>query len=51
MKRLHVHVSVDNLADGIRFYSGMFAAQPAAGKADYSKRRPDIGREEDITRC
>ena len=26
MKRLHVHVSVENIADSIRFYSGMFGA-------------------------
>src|SRR3569833_2459414 len=37
MKRLHVHVSVDNLADSIRFYSGMFAAQPTVIKPDYAK--------------
>jgi hypothetical protein len=28
MKRLHVHVSVDDLAQSIRFYSTLFAAQP-----------------------
>jgi hypothetical protein len=37
MKRLHVHVSVDNLADSIRFYSGMFAAGPTVVKSDYAK--------------
>ncbi len=37
MKRLHVHVSVDNLADSIRFYSKMFAAEPAVLKDDYAK--------------
>jgi hypothetical protein len=37
MKRLHVHVSVDNLADSIKFYSGMFAAEPSVVKTDYAK--------------
>jgi hypothetical protein len=37
MKRLHVHVSVDNLADSIKFYSGMFAAGPSVVKTDYAK--------------
>lgn len=37
MKRLHGHVSVDNLADSIKFYSGMFAAEPTVSKPDYAK--------------
>lgn len=37
MKRLHVHVSVDNLADSIRFYSRMFAVEPTVLKDDYAK--------------
>lgn len=37
MKRLHVHVSVTNLADSIRFYSGMFASKPSVVKTDYAK--------------
>lgn len=37
MKRLHVHVSVNNLADSIKFYSGMFASQPSVVKSDYAK--------------
>jgi len=37
MKRLHLHVSVDDLADSIRFYSGMFAAAPTVQKTDYAK--------------
>jgi catechol 2,3-dioxygenase-like lactoylglutathione lyase family enzyme len=37
MKRLHVHVSVDNLADSIKFYSGMFASEPTVVKSDYAK--------------
>jgi catechol 2,3-dioxygenase-like lactoylglutathione lyase family enzyme len=37
MKRLHVHISVANLADSIRFYSGMFASEPSVVKTDYAK--------------
>ncbi|HME38412.1 MAG TPA: ArsI/CadI family heavy metal resistance metalloenzyme [Steroidobacteraceae bacterium] len=37
MKRLHVHVSVADLAQSIRFYSTLFAAQPAVTKPDYAK--------------
>ena len=37
MKRLHVHVSVDDLAQSVRFYSTLFAADPAVTKADYAK--------------
>ncbi|MGH8196734.1 MAG: ArsI/CadI family heavy metal resistance metalloenzyme [Steroidobacteraceae bacterium] len=37
MKRLHVHVSVGDLADSIRFYSTLFAAEPAVRKDDYAK--------------
>jgi hypothetical protein len=37
MKRLHVHVSVDDLAGSIRFYSTLFAAEPSVVKPDYAK--------------
>jgi len=37
MKRFHVHVSVDNLDASIRFYSALFAAEPAVRKPDYAK--------------
>ena len=37
MKRLHVHVSVDDLAQSVRFYSTLFAAEPAVTKPDYAK--------------
>ena len=37
MKRLHVHVSVTNLADSVRFYSTMFASEPSVVKTDYAK--------------
>ena len=37
MKRLHVHVSVDNLNNSIKFYSGMFGTEPTVVKPDYAK--------------
>ncbi len=37
MKRLHVHVSVDDLAQSTRFYSTLFAAEPTIVKDDYVK--------------
>jgi catechol 2,3-dioxygenase-like lactoylglutathione lyase family enzyme len=37
MKRLHVHVSVDDLAQSVRFYSTLFAAEPSVAKSDYAK--------------
>jgi len=37
MKRLHVHVAVDDLAQSIRFYSTLFAAEPTVFKDDYAK--------------
>jgi len=37
MKRLHVHVSVDDLAASSRFYSTLFAAEPTVTKPDYVK--------------
>ena len=37
MKRMHVHVAVDDLPRSIGFYSALFAAQPAVIKADYAK--------------
>jgi catechol 2,3-dioxygenase-like lactoylglutathione lyase family enzyme len=37
MKRFHVHVSVENLDESIRFYSTLFAAQPAVQQSDYAK--------------
>ena len=37
MKRLHVHVAVDDLAASITFYSTMFAAAPTVTKNDYAK--------------
>ncbi len=37
MKRLHVHVSVDDLDQSIRFYSTLFATAPSVTKPDYAK--------------
>ncbi len=37
MKRFHVHLSVPDLAEGIRFYSGVFGAAPSVAKPDYAK--------------
>jgi catechol 2,3-dioxygenase-like lactoylglutathione lyase family enzyme len=37
MKRLHVHVAVEDLDASIRFYSQLFAAEPAVRKPDYAK--------------
>ncbi len=37
MKRLHAHVAVDDLAASIKFYSALFAAEPAVAKDDYAK--------------
>jgi predicted enzyme related to lactoylglutathione lyase len=37
MKRMHVHVAVDNLDRSIGFYSALFAAQPSVVKSDYAK--------------
>ena len=37
MKRFHVHVSVDDLADNIRFYSSLFGTDPSVVKDDYAK--------------
>jgi len=37
MKRLHVHVAVDNLADSIQFYSTLFGRDPTVREVDYAK--------------
>jgi catechol 2,3-dioxygenase-like lactoylglutathione lyase family enzyme len=38
VKRLHVHVSVNDLEHSVRFYSELFAAAPVVHKPDYAKR-------------
>lgn len=37
MKRFHVHLSVEDLAHSIRFYSALFGAPPTVEKGDYAK--------------
>jgi predicted enzyme related to lactoylglutathione lyase len=37
MKRMHVHVAVDDLQRAVGFYSALFAAQPSVTKSDYAK--------------
>jgi hypothetical protein len=37
MKRLHMHVSVENLDEAIRFYTILFGAKPIKTKSDYAK--------------
>ena len=37
MKRMHVHVGVEDLDRSINFYSALFAARPAVVKSDYAK--------------
>lgn len=37
MKRLHVHVAVEDLAQATRFYSTLFATDPTVLKPDYAK--------------
>jgi catechol 2,3-dioxygenase-like lactoylglutathione lyase family enzyme len=37
MKRFHVHLHVQDLAQSIAFYNRLFAAQPARVEADYAK--------------
>ena len=37
MKRLHVHIAVDDLSKSIGFYSTLFGTQPSVLKTDYAK--------------
>ncbi len=37
MKRLHVHMSVEDIAQSVKFYSTLFATGPAVVKPDYAK--------------
>jgi hypothetical protein len=37
MKRLHLHISVDDLTQSVQFYSTLFAAEPSVTKSDYAK--------------
>jgi len=37
MKRFHIHIAVDDLAQNIRFYSALFNSEPSVLEADYAK--------------
>jgi catechol 2,3-dioxygenase-like lactoylglutathione lyase family enzyme len=37
MKRFHVHVSVSDLSQSVRFYSAIFGMAPTVEKGDYAK--------------
>ncbi|KTD22889.1 Glyoxalase [Legionella lansingensis] len=37
MKRFHVHLRVNNLADSIQFYNALFGVEPVKIKEDYAK--------------
>ena len=37
MKRLHVHVAVDDLSESIRFYHTLFGVEPSVRESDYAK--------------
>jgi catechol 2,3-dioxygenase-like lactoylglutathione lyase family enzyme len=37
VKRFHVHVSVPNLSESVRFYSTLFGGEPTVLKDDYAK--------------
>ena len=37
MTRLHIHVSVNDIAESTRFYAALFAAEPTVSKPDYAK--------------
>ena len=37
MKRLHVHVGVEDLGRSVAFYSTLFGAEPTVAKDDYAK--------------
>ncbi|MGH1379236.1 MAG: ArsI/CadI family heavy metal resistance metalloenzyme [Alphaproteobacteria bacterium] len=37
MKRIHIHIGVENIDDSVRFYSALFNAEPSKVKLDYAK--------------
>ena len=37
MKRIHLHVSVDDITKSISFYNTLFGAPPTVEKTDYAK--------------
>jgi predicted enzyme related to lactoylglutathione lyase len=37
MKRMHVHVAVEDIPNAVKFYSALFATEPTVAKPDYAK--------------
>lgn len=37
MRRCHVHVSVSELAESVRFYTQLFGAEPSVRKSDHAR--------------
>lgn len=37
MKRMHLHISVDDIKQSVGFYSNLFGASPTVSKPDYAK--------------
>lgn len=37
MKRLHIHLSVENVQTSVQFYATLFASEPSVLKPDYAK--------------
>jgi len=37
MKRMHLHVAVDDIQQSVQFYSALFGASPTVEKPDYAK--------------
>jgi catechol 2,3-dioxygenase-like lactoylglutathione lyase family enzyme len=37
MKRMHIHIAVENLDQNIHFYSALFQTEPSVREADYAK--------------
>ena len=38
MKRMHVHIAVQDIPNAVKFYSAQFATQSIVAKPDYAKR-------------
>lgn len=37
MKRLHIHISVEDIPQSVAYYTALFGAEPAVEKPDYAK--------------
>lgn len=37
MKRMHIHVGVENIDQSIKFYNALFGEEPVKSKSDYAK--------------